>query len=301
MPKGRRKTEGIRLRPVRALPGLPRRRADAHKTDFGKVLVVGGSPGMTGAAALAAEAALRTGAGMVLVGCPKGLNPILEVKLTSCMTRPLPQTRQGTIRRRAQREILALSEAWDTLAIGPGLSTNPETRDVVLSVLPKWSGPTVVDADALNHVATMPSILHRCDRQVVLTPHPGEFSRLTGLTVAEIQKDRAGIAARFAKEYGVITVLKGHGTVVTDGRSLYTNRTGNPGMATAGSGDVLTGAIAALLAQGLAPFDAARLGVYLHGLGGDLAAKELGEISVTAEDILERIPAAIRKHQRRRR
>lgn len=300
MPKGRRKTKGGRLRQVRALPRLPRRRKDAHKADFGRVLVVGSSPGMTGAAALAADAALRAGAGMVLVGCPKSLNPILEAKLTACMTRPLPETRQGTLRRRAGREILALSVTWETLAIGPGLSTHPETRDLVLSVLPNWSGGAVVDADALNHIATLPAILHRCDAPIVLTPHPGEFSRLSGLSVAEVQKDRSGTAVAFAKEYGVITVLKGHGTVVTDGGRIYTNRTGNPGMATAGSGDVLTGAIAGLMAQGFEPFDAARLGVYLHGLAGDLAAGEVGEASVTAEEILASLPGAIRKHERKR-
>ena len=300
MPTGRRRVEkGPRLRTVRALATLPKRRKDAHKADFGKVLLVAASPGMTGAAALAAEATLRAGAGMVLVGCPKGLNPILEVKLTACMTRPLPETRQGTLRRRAGREILALSDAWQTLAVGPGLSTHPETRDLVLTVLPKWRGKIVVDADALNHVATETDVLRRCHHEVILTPHPGEFSRLTGEPTDRIQKDRRGSAAAFARKFGVITVLKGEGTVVTDGKRVFVNGTGNPGMATAGSGDVLTGVLAGLLAQGLDPFAAACLGVHLHGLAGDLAARQIGEVSMTAGEILDSLPAAIQKHQRR--
>lgn len=301
MAAGRKKTgRAKRLRTVRALKVLPRRPRGAHKVDFGRVLIVASSPGMTGAATLAAEATLRAGAGMVLVGCPKGLNPILEVKLTASMTLPLPQTREGTIRRRARREILALSETWNTLAVGPGLSTHPETQDLVLSVLPKWKGEIVVDADALNHVATDPTVLLRCHDRLVITPHPGEFSRLTGTPKSEIQKDRARRAAAFSREFGVITVLKGRGTVVTDGERVYTNRTGNPGMATAGSGDVLTGVIAGLLGQGMDAFDAACLGVHLHGRAGDLGAKDVGEISLTAEDILAYLPAAIRRHGQRK-
>ena len=291
--------KGLRL--VRALKPLPRRPRGAHKVDFGRVLLVASSPGMTGAATLAAEATLRAGAGMVLVACPEGLNPILEVKLTASMTLPLPETREGTLGRRGGREILALSEKWSTLAVGPGLSNHPETRDLVLSLLPKWRGEIVVDADALNHVATNPGILKRCRDRLVITPHPGEFSRLTGTPKSEIQKDRAKRAAGFAKKFGVITVLKGQGTVVTDGERAYTNRTGNPGMATAGSGDVLTGVIAGLLAQGIQAFDAACLGVHLHGLAGDLGAKEVGEISLTAEDILTYLPAAFRRFARTKR
>ncbi|MCZ6691803.1 MAG: NAD(P)H-hydrate dehydratase [Planctomycetota bacterium] len=301
MPAGKKRGgRARRLRIVRSLPALPRRAEDAHKVDFGRVLLIAGSPGMTGAATFAAEATLRSGAGLVLVGCPKTLNPILEVKLTACMTLPLPETRQGTLRRRAARDILALSEKWTTLAIGPGLSTHPETRDLVLNVLPKWKGEIVVDADALNHCATDLEVLRRCHDRVVLTPHPGEFSRLTGLSTKDIQKDRAGTASRFAREHRVVLVLKGSGTVVSDGERIFTNRSGNPGMATAGSGDVLTGMIAAMLGQGLEPFAAASLAVALHGKAGDLAAKEVGQVSMTAEDLLDSIPAAIRNHGRGR-
>ena len=298
MAAGRKKTKEKGPRSVRAVPRIPRRPRGAHKTDFGRLLLVAGSPGMTGAATLAASGAIRAGAGLVLVGCPKGVNDILEVKLTSCMTQPLPETREGTLRRRAGRDILALSEKWETLAVGPGLSTHTQTRDLVLYILPRWKGAIVVDADGLNHLATDIGVLRRCHDRIVLTPHPSEFSRLSAIPTGRVQKDRAGDAVRFAQHHGVVTVLKGQGTVVTDGERVYTNRTGNPGMATAGSGDVLTGVIAAWLAQGLGPFEAAQLGVYLHGLAGDLAAKAVGEVSLTAEDLLEYLPDAVRKHQR---
>ena len=300
MPAGRRKKRERSPRRVRSVPALPRRPRDSHKGDYGRVLIVAGSPGMTGAATLAGKSALRAGAGLVLVACPAGLNTILEVKLTSCMTRPMPETREGTLRRRAARDILALSDTWNTLAIGPGLSNHPETCALVLSVLPRWKGAMVVDADALSHIATDVSVLGRCHERMILTPHPGEFSRLTGLEPSVIQDDRSGTAARFAREHQAVIVLKGHRTVVTDGERAYTNQSGNPGMATAGSGDVLTGSIGALLGQGMVPFDAARLGVHLHGIAGDLAARSLGEVSVTAEDILDHLPAAIRKHTRKR-
>jgi NAD(P)H-hydrate epimerase len=301
MPASRRKTKVLRTRRVRGLAGIPERPHAAHKGDFGRVLIVAGSPGMTGAAALAGESALRAGAGMALVACPEGCNPILEVKLTSCMTRPLPQTKAGTISKRAIKEILALQETWPVLAIGCGISTHRECRDLVLGVLPKWKGPLVVDADGLTHVATRTEVLEECHEDIVLTPHPGEFARLSGKSIRSIQGRRSEAAAEFAAAHKVVTVLKGSGTVVTDGERVYVNGTGNPGMATAGSGDVLTGIIGGLLGQGVAPFEASALGVHLHGLAGDIAARDVGEVSLVAEDLVTYLPRAVQRHQRRKR
>jgi NAD(P)H-hydrate epimerase len=277
------------------MPEIPPRAADAHKGTFGRVLALAGSTGMVGAAALTGEAALRSGAGLVTIGTPRSVYPILASKVTCCLTRPLPETSDGTLSIEAFGPILVLAANCDVVALGPGLGRDESTTALVHRLVAEIDKPMVVDADALNALAGNVAVLKNCPAPRLLTPHPGEMSRLTGASVGEVQSDRSGRAQRFAREYGVVLLLKGHGTVVSDGERVYVNATGNPGMATAGSGDVLTGLIAALLAQGLDPYDAARLGAHLHGLAGDLAAARLGQISLIATDILNALPKAFQR------
>ena len=271
---------------------LLRRKLDSHKGDYGHLLVIGGSPGLTGAVALCSLSALRAGAGLVTLGIPETLNPILEVKLTEVMTKPLAETKEKTISPEALPQILEFSKKIDAFAIGPGLSTQKETTDFLLNLLPRIDKPTILDADGLNILAKNISVLKKVRVPFILSPHPGEMARLVKKDISEIQKNREKIARDFAAEYGVVLVLKGSKTIVADQKNTYINHTGNPGMATAGSGDVLTGIIGALLAQGLSSFEAAKFGVYLHGLAGDLAAQDKGEISLIAGDILEKLPEA---------
>ena len=276
------------------LPRLPRRSRAAHKGNFGKVLVVVGSRGMTGAAYLTAKGALRAGAGLVLAATPASQQPILAAKLTSAMTAALPETKEGTLSLKARTSILKLAQDCNAIALGPGLSQHPQTVKLVLSVLPFFSSCVVIDADGLNALSHNVNILKRVKAPVILTPHPGEMARLTGSRVYESATSRVKIATEFARKYRVIVVLKGYQTVLTDGQRIYINKTGNPGMATGGTGDVLTGVISGLVAQGLGLFESAQLGVYVHGLAGDYAARELGEISLIATDLLDYLPAAFK-------
>jgi len=248
---------------------LPPRPADTHKGEAGRVFVIAGSVGLTGAAALCGLGALRAGAGLVTLGLPGSLNDFMEIKLTEVMTRPLPETKRRTLSARALPDLLSVIERVDALAVGPGLSREAETKQLVRQLLPRITKPCVVDADGLNALADEPQVLKRLTLPVILTPHPGEMGRLIRQSAEDVQRDRERTAAEFAKLYRVVVVLKGHRTVVAnvDGE-VYINDTGNPGMASGGMGDVLTGLIAGLLGQKLPLFDAARLGVYLHGLGG---------------------------------
>ncbi len=276
---------------------IPLRRPETHKGDAGRVLVIAGSRGMAGAAALCGRAALRSGAGLVTVATPESVYPIVAAKLTCCTTLPLPETQDGTLSYE-QDDLLKTIERIDVLALGPGISTHVETAQLVLWILRDVRLPIVLDADGLNCLASSVEILQARRGPLVVTPHPGEMARLCGLkSVAAVQKDRESVARRFAAQYGCVVVLKGHRTVVTDGKKLYVNVTGNPGMATGGTGDVLTGTIAALIAQKLKPFEAARLGTYVHGLAGDEAAEAKGEIGLIAEDVLEALPTAFQKIQ----
>lgn len=287
------------MRRITKLPPLPSRRADTHKGDYGRVLVLGGSLGMTGAACMCSEAVLRGGAGLVTLGIPESLYPIVASCLSfAVMTRPLPETRQKTISYGARQAIKELARGFDVLALGPGLSRHSETQRLVLWLLENITLPTVVDADGLNAIATMPTVLTKIKRDCIITPHPGEMARLLDWDSAdEVQKDRKGAVEEFLKRYPkLIVVLKGHKTLVADSQHLFVNTTGNPGMATAGTGDVLTGLIAGLLAQGFSAFDSAQLGTYLHGLAGDLAAAEKGEISLIATDVLEKLPDVFKKY-----
>lgn len=271
---------------------LPKRQAWAHKGDCGRVLVIAGSRGMTGAAYLAASGALRAGAGLVTLGIGKTLHDIMEVKLTEAMTTPLPDN-EGNISMDALEEILQLAAVRDVVALGPGLGSDGETMIVVRELIKKIEGPLVIDADAINALAGHTDILQEAKSLPILTPHPGELARITGLSISEINADRVRSARECAQLLGSILVLKGAGTVVAfpDGE-VYINTTGNAGMATGGSGDVLTGVIAGFLAQGLSSHDAALCGVYVHGLAGDIVAQK-GMLGMVAGDLLPAIPAAI--------
>jgi len=268
------------------------RAPDAHKGHFGHVLVLGGSTGFAGAACLAADAALRAGAGLVTLGVPESLLPIAAVKLTACMTRPYPELADGAFALGALPAILADAPRHDVVALGPGIGRHRSTEALVRALLRAVAIPLVLDADGLNALEGRLDALDDAPAPRILTPHPGEMARLAGCSTAEVQADRAGVATEFAARHGVVLALKGHGTIVTDGAQTFTNDTGNPGMAAGGSGDVLTGVVAGLLAQGLAPFPAACLAVHLHGLAGDLAALLVGELSLTAADILDALPDA---------
>ncbi|MCX8044947.1 MAG: NAD(P)H-hydrate dehydratase [Desulfobacterota bacterium] len=273
---------------------LPRRRFDAHKGMFGHVLVIAGSPGMTGAAALAGQAAMRAGAGLVTVAVPAVLNPVLEVKLTEVMTLPLPDGGSGYFGMEACAAIKNNLNGKTVLVIGPGISRREETESAVRAVLNDLSLPVVIDADGLYAVAHDPACLRRISGQVVLTPHPGEMARLMRCATEAVQRDRIGCARTVAREFSATVVLKGAFTVVADpGGDVFVNTTGNPGMASGGMGDALTGIIAGLIAQGLSPLSAAQLGVFVHGRIGDIIAHERAPLGILATDIIDRIPQVV--------
>jgi NAD(P)H-hydrate epimerase len=275
---------------------LHQRDRDAHKGVFGHLLVVAGSPGKTGAAIMTARGALRTGAGLVSVATPHSLVPIVQSQIAESMCVPSAESIEGTLGIGSDGELLKSAGSMNACAIGPGLSTHYETIQVVRNLIQRLTIPMVVDADGVNALAGFLGILKKVKAPVVMTPHPGEMARLLGISSGDVQKDRVGCATGFAVKYKVTLVLKGAGTVIAtpDGR-VFINSTGNPGMATGGTGDVLTGMIGSLLAQGYTASQAACLGVYLHGLAGDLAAEEKGEMSMIAGDLIEKIPAAINR------
>ncbi len=282
-------------------PKLPPRVADGHKGTYGRVLIVGGSLGMTGAAVLAGGAALRGGAGLVRVACPAEVQPIVAAGNPCYTTAAIPQHADGTYSARSADEVVGLAEGADVLALGPGLGNRADVGALVrIVLLTTPTRPTVLDADALNVLAPFAAEFSDRTAPLILTPHPGEFARLLGVTTAQVQADRERLAADFAGRFGVVLLLKGAGTVVTDGRHLYVNESGNPGMATGGSGDVLTGLIAALLGQGLSAFDAAALGAWIHGRAGDLAAADLSQVALVAADLLDYLPEVFREMERDR-
>jgi len=270
---------------------LPPRRPDTHKGTYGHLFILAGSAGKTGAAVMAAQAALRSGAGLVTVGVPEGLNCIFEEKLTEAMTLPLPETPEKTLSFKGLGKILEGLTGKTALALGPGISTNPDTAKLVAALLPKVKIPILIDADGLNILSIDDEPLKKVKAPVVLTPHPGEMGRLLGVLAREVQADRPAAALDLASQYGMPVVLKGARTLIAaPSGEFYINPTGNPGMATAGTGDVLTGIIGSFMAQGLPVMDAARLGVYLHGLAGDMASAEIGQAGLIAGDIIEHIP-----------
>jgi len=282
------------LRPA-LLPVFALRKSDTHKGTYGHVLVISGSLGKSGAAVLAAKAALRTGAGLVTAASPASCLPIIARSMAELMTEPLPETPEKTIAALAAGRAAALARGKEAVLIGPGISTHPSTGEFLDSLLPQLKGPVVIDADGLNLLGLKPELLARLPRPAILTPHPGEFARLTGLSTAEVLKRRLELAPAFASKHNVYLVLKGYRTLVAapDGR-VFINPSGNPGMATGGSGDVLSGILASLLAQFKDPLLAALAGVYLHGLSGDLAAETLSEKALLAGDIIRFLPKALK-------
>ncbi len=276
---------------------LPERRPSSHKGTFGHAGIIAGSVGKTGAAALAAQAALRIGAGLVTVAIPSSVNDVLESKLLEAMTMPFPETKARTLARSGLDRILAFVQARTAIAIGPGLSTHHETVELVQSLMKHLDRPSVLDADALNALAGRASLLTECTTPPILTPHPGEMARLeVDATAQSINADRIGTARRFARERGVFVVLKGARTVIARPDGLVAIcPTGNPGMATAGTGDVLTGMIVGLLAQGVPSWEAACAATYLHGSAGDFAARQLGQAGMLASDLIAQIPYALQQ------
>lgn len=278
------------------LPQLPPRKAESHKGDFGRALLVGGSRGMTGAISLAGMAALRGGAGLVQLAVPAPCLDVVASFEPSYMTAPLAADEQARIAGPAQTTIEELAAQATAVGCGPGLGRSSELTQLVGWLYENISTPAVFDADALNALAEQPEVLARPGGPRILTPHPGEFQRLSGAKERLPRNKSEQAASELAARCGIIIVLKGHRTFVTDGQARAHNETGNPGMATGGTGDVLTGLVTALLCQKFSPFDAARLAVHLHGLAGDLAAEELGQVSLIASDLVRFLPAAFEQH-----
>lgn len=264
---------------------LPDRNPLAHKGDFGRVLLLCGSRGYTGAAALAAMGALRSGAGLVYLGVPESIYAIEAVKLTEPIVFPLPDE-GGMLSAEAVAEVMDLLPKMDAVLIGPGLGQSQGTLAVLKTVLRGFSGPVVVDADGINLLSRHKYLLRGRTAPTILTPHDGEFIRLAG----SLRMDRSAAVCELAGELGCIIVLKGHETLTTDASVCYRNRTGNPGMAVGGSGDVLAGMIVSFLGQGIDPLDAAAAAVWLHGAAGDQCARELGQYGMLPGDMLEVLP-----------
>ena len=272
-------------------PWFRPRASDSHKGTYGHVLLIGGSENKPGAILLAGKAALRTGAGLVTVALPDKAFRKFPKNFLELMYEPLPSLRDGTVARKAWAKVPKILEGKGALAIGPGLGVNADTKAIVRDAVLKTKIPLVLDADALNVLG--PGDLKKRKSPTILTPHPGEMARLTGLTTAKIQKNRLAAARDFATKHGVVIVLKGFRTVTaTPSGEVFVNSTGNVGMATAGMGDALTGTIASLLAQGLEPEKAAVAGVFLHGRAGDRVAEQLGDRGLLASDVIDEIPQA---------
>lgn len=268
---------------------LPDRDVNAHKGDCGKILLLCGSRGYTGAAALAAMGALRCGAGLVYLGVPESIYAIEAVKLTEPIVFPLPEE-DGMLSELAMDKIAQMLPSMDAVLIGPGLGQSAGTFAVLKTVLEKFSGPVVIDADGINLLAGHIDLLRGRTAPTILTPHEGEFTRITG----QVCKDRIELATEFAANNQVILLLKGHRTVITDGTACYINHTGNPGMAVGGSGDVLAGMITALLGQGVSPLQAAACGAWLHGAAGDICEKEIGQYGMLPTDMLKVLPRLLK-------
>jgi hydroxyethylthiazole kinase-like uncharacterized protein yjeF len=285
--------------PHEIAPLIAPRPRDANKGTYGHVLVIGGSLGKAGAAAMAGMSALRTGAGLSTVATPKSVLPTVASFHPEVMTEPLEETEVGTISMRALEysRVDSLVKGKNVLAIGPGISRHAETSEFVRTVVQNHQIPIVLDADGLNAFEGVTAKLDGKGHVLVITPHPGEMARLTGLSIPEIQKDRIGIARTFAREHNLIVVLKGHRTVIArpDGET-WVNTTGNPGMATGGTGDVLTGMVAGMIAQNShRVFEATASAVYLHGLAGDVVCETMGEQSLVATDLIKALPEAFRR------
>ena len=272
------------------------RAAETHKGKTGHLLVVASSTGKTGAGAMTAVSAMRAGAGLVTLGVAEDLNPIMEAQVLEAMTSPLPQSQSGILGDSALDEIQALMTGKTCLAIGPGIGQAMETRSLIKKIIPQVEIPMVIDADGLNNIAGQTPLLKKLKAPAVLTPHPGEMARLIETTAAAVQQDRLACARHFAIHFGVHVVLKGAATVIAhpDG-TAFVNPTGNPGMASGGMGDVLTGIIAGFMTQGFSPEAASHAAVYLHGAAADTLAETMGPIGYLASEVMNAIPGEIKK------
>lgn len=273
---------------------LLKRKADTHKGSYGYVLLVGGSCGLTGAVCLSGQAALKAGAGLVKVAVPQSLNHIFEIKLTEVMSLPLAD-KKGHLLAKGFDKVKKSLDKVNVLVLGPGAGLASDTAKLITKIIKEIDKPMVVDADAINILSKNLEVLDkRKSKSIVLTPHPGEFSRLVKKEVSEIKKYRKELVKKFALRYNLHLILKGYKTLVTNGEELFENKTGGPGLATAGTGDVLSGIIAGFIAQGIDIYSAARCGVYLHGLAGDLAAEDKTESCLIASDLIDYLPEAIK-------
>jgi len=275
------------------------RKIDSNKSNFGHLMILAGSVGLTGAAVLASKAAMRAGCGMVTLGCPKSLNQIFETRLTEAMTLSLAETENSTLHVDSLKTILFTIESrkCNGVLIGPGLGKHPFTTELVVQLIKNCPCPIIIDADAINAISKYSSnILAEADVPIILTPHPGEFSRLIGLSTGQIQSNRLETLCSFTKKYKAVTVLKGKNTLVSQGDSnVYVNHSGNSGLATAGTGDVLAGIIGSFLVQGMTPIEAACCGVYIHGKTADYVVKHTGERSLIASDLIKFLPDILRE------
>lgn len=272
---------------------IPLRREDSHKGDYGKVFVIAGSRGMTGAAFLSSRGALLSGSGLVINGIPESLNQIMETKLTEVMTLPLEETDNCSLSLKAKTKILEFSKKCDVVIIGPGLGRDDQTVMLVRELIEKIEVPIVLDADGINALGDELDLLKKREHRTVITPHPGEMARLIGKDIDQVQSNRIDFAKNLAETTKTIVCLKGHKTVIVNSEGItYINESGNSGMATGGTGDVLAGMIASFIGQKVGDFSATVSAVYLHGLAGDIAAEKKGQFSMVASDILEYLPEA---------
>jgi NAD(P)H-hydrate epimerase len=279
-----------------AIRKFPSRPSDAHKGDLGHVFVLAGSVGYTGAAYLTSQAAVLSGSGLVTLAVGKSLYGIMAEKLVEVMVRPYFETRDCSLSMMAEKELVDFSARCNCIAMGPGMSQNKDTGNLIRSILPKLDKPVVLDADGINAFAGLADLLKNAKGGLVLTPHPGEMSRLIGVDTDEIGRNRKDIAISFAREYNTVLVLKGHNTVVAGpGGDFYINETGNSGMASGGMGDILTGIIAGFISQKCDLVTASVLGVYFHGLAGDMALKEKGTLGLIATDLLNKLPEVLKR------
>lgn len=269
---------------------------DSNKGTLGSLLCICGSYGMAGAAIMAGKAALRCGIGLLKIAVPKSIYPVCATNILESVYYPLEETSNGVISSKNTDFLLEMCEKSSAVLIGCGLSVCDDTKNLVQSVITNCEKPLVIDADALNCICNKPEILKNLKAPAIITPHPGEMARLLHSTPKAVNSNRENTAIDFAKKFGVVTVLKGAGTIIAspDGE-VYINHTGNSGMATGGSGDILSGIIGSLLAQGASPINAAAAGVFLHGTIGDLAAEKLGKISMLPTDMIDMIPTAYLK------
>ncbi len=273
-----------------------KRKKQTHKGDCGHVFVLAGSRGLTGAACLSAQAALLSGAGLVTVGIAASLNNIIECKLTEAMSLSLPETKDGTLSFKAFERIYDFAQKIDTVIVGPGLSQNTQTQRLIRKVIALIDKPMVIDADAINALVGAVDILSQRKSPTVITPHPGEMARLLGLDIEKIQKNRRKLAKQLSGMYNIVTILKGYLSVVVDPKGKVTvNKTGNPGLAKGGSGDVLTGIVGGFMAQGASAYNAAELAAYVHGLAADKAILDKAMVSLLASDILAKLPLILKK------